>query len=265
MDASLQSCLRILLRPVARFCVKRGLTVRELLEEAKYALLEAAEDDIRRRGEKVNISRLSIVTGLQRRDVMRLQESSPESPRALSLPGKVLSQWENSPEWHTPKGRPRVLTCGAVQTEFSELVQSVSRDLNPATVLFELERTGAVERTAGGVRLKRGYMDQRKDLESALQLAATDAVEIIDVVEENVDRGDETPNLHARTEFDNIYESSSAEIREWLLTAGTEFHTKVREYLARHDADFNPGLAGMRVILGTFGRLVSGQRSDSNE
>ena len=87
---------------------------------------------------------------------------------------------------------------------------------------------------------------------------------LADSVEENIRSAHDLPNLHARTEFDNIYTEAVPEIREWLLKRGTEFHGMVRDYLARFDRDFSPrsagkgrmqdhgNSAGVRVVVGTF-------------
>ena len=68
---------------------------------------------------------------------------------------RVVAQWENDRRFLTQAGKPRVLSCDEDDSEFSELVRLVSKDLHPGTVLFELERSGIVERSKRGVRLNK--------------------------------------------------------------------------------------------------------------
>lgn len=252
-------CLGLLLRPVARFCIRNSLTVRELLEASKVALIDAATHEMERSGEKVNISRLSVITGIHRRDVMRLSREGPELDQPTNLVSRIIGQWEQDPHFRTKTGKPRVLTTEGDDNEFRAMVARVSQDLNAGTVLFQLERIGAIERTKNGVKLKKRAHSVQHDVEEGYKLLSSDVDDLIIAVGENLEDAGETPHLHARTEYDNIYVSALPEVRTWLLDKGSEFHEKVRNYLAQFDQDINPergGKAKARVMVGTFSLAV---------
>ncbi|MFN8389745.1 MAG: DUF6502 family protein [Bdellovibrionota bacterium] len=249
--------LAALLRPAVRFALRSGLHIQELLEAAKAAFVAVAEEELIRAGEKANISRLSAATGIHRRDIMRLTGSTEQTPKAASLVSRVLGQWLHDRRFLSPTGKPRALTVTGASAEFRKLVHAVSRDLNPGTVLFELERLGAAKRKGkNGERLEliaHAYVP-RKDAQESYRLLARDLEQITSAVNENVTLQPETPHLHATTEFDNIRVDALPEIRKHLLWEGSKFHARMRKYLSRYDLDIAPANAagGARVSLTAF-------------
>lgn len=252
-------CLRCLLRPIARFCLQKAISVQQLTDTAKDVFLEVAADELRRQGEKVNVSRLSVITGLQRRDVMKRYRQEPRTEVVSSLPARVLGQWEQDPRFTTKSGKPRSLTYEGEQSEFHSLIAAVSRDVHPGTVLFQLERSGSVERTKRGVRLIKPEVEVRGDPGEGFLLLSKDLDDLIGAVQENLFGSEAQRNLHARTEYTNVARSAVPEIKRWLLREGTTFHLKVRNFLARYDLDINPRPneeGNTRVVFGTFSRSV---------
>ena len=250
-------CLRLMLKPIARFCVRHSLTVRELLEAAKIALIEAAEEDMQTAKEKVNVSRLSVVTGIHRRDVMRLTQEAAEQAgeQPANLVTRIIGQWEQDKRFHSSAGKPKPLS----DEEFKQLVYLISQDLNAGTVLFQLERLGIVEKTKAGLRLVKKALSLQDDARQGYLLMARDLNDLGAAVQENLGGGRELPHLHARTEYDNVFQTSVPIIQRWLLEEGQSFHERLRRFLSKHDKDVNPsrgGDAGTRVIVTTYSRIV---------
>ena len=138
--------LKQLLRPVARFCLNRSIKIQDAGEMLKYAFLEIAKEELQRDAKLVSNSRLSVMTGLHRRDVVRLLLDGVEISESAPLLLRVIGQWQQDSRFADKKGHPKSLSIEGKKSEFVDLVQSISKDLNPYTVLFELERVGAVRR-----------------------------------------------------------------------------------------------------------------------
>ncbi len=251
--------LRALLRPVLLFCLKHSVKIQDLVESCKIELLAASEREVLQRGEKVNISRLSVVTGLRRREVLRLQSPHEDEGKTRHFLWKVIGRWQDAGEFSLKGGRPRVLSYGSNTSEFHKLVRSVSQDLNPATVLFELDRIGVVEHTPKGVRLLRLNYVPKGDLEAGVTMLTTDLVDLAAAVEENIVIAPDVPNLHLSTEYDRIRPEGVEQLKAWLLREGHELHLRARKEMARFDQDVNPdpNYHGpyVRIVLGTFGRV----------
>ena len=221
-----------LLRPVMRFCLRNSLRVQEVVEAAKHALIDAAVEEAEQCGRKVNVSSIAVMTGLHRRDVMRIYRDGAEK-KEPNLVTRVIGQWQGDPSFATTRGKPRVLS----NDEFRRLVFGISQDLHPGTVIRELERLGYVEKTARGLRLAVKTHLIVEDLEEAFSMVDDDCSDLIAAVEENVADAEQVKNLHARTSYDKIPASAVPKVREWLIDEGSKFHQRVRAYLASLDRD----------------------------
>lgn len=258
---TLIQCLRLVLRPVVRYCLRKSLTIQDLLESAKVVFIDVASEEMHHQAKEVTLSRLRVTTGINRRELMRIYNQGESRDSGLGLVARVIGAWQQDPAYTTKNNRPRILSFEGGNSEFHELVAGVSTDIKPPSVLFELERIGAVEQTSKGLKLKAsGYLPKQDTIES-FRLLSYDIEELMDIVEENVFGEDSTRNLHATTEFDNISEKDLAHLREWVFKEGSAFHKRVRDYIAKYDLDYSKKQSktavggGGRVVLGTFARI----------
>jgi len=231
--------LRMLIRPLARFCFKHNIRIQEFEEVAKLSFLDVAEEEIQFKNESVSQSRLSVITGLHRRDVNRLYVQEAEPKLSHNLLTRVIGQWRLT---HCHKnGHPKRLSLEGRPSEFMDLVWSLSKDANPYAVMFELERSGLVKRIGDKVDLiAKGFVPS-KDFELGFSLLARDSNDLLLAVEENVITGVEPANLHLTTEYDNLSENDFNSVRKWLLEEGAKIHLKVSSYLSKLDRDATPG------------------------
>lgn len=236
--------------------MRHALRLQEVTETLKGVLLEAAEDELQRTQNSTSASRLSIMTGVHRIDVARLrrQGSIPKQPHDKLI--RVLGRWQADRRFRTKSGKARTLTFEGEGSEFARLVHAASLDLNPYTILFELERTGAVQRTRQGLKLlSRSYI-ARGDAEKGFEMLGRDADDLVRSVEENLLGDHAVPNLHLKTEYDRIPVESVPALKEWIVRRGAAFHQELRNFLARHDLDFSPHRSRQatvaRIAVGTF-------------
>lgn len=257
---SILSSLKLLLRPAVVFALRNGMKLQEVSEALRSVLVEAASNELARAGDKPSTSRISVMTGIQRRAVSDLLASPERSVRPSNILAKVIGQWSHDPRWSTG-GIPRELGCEGIDSEFFQMVQLVTRDIGPYAVCFELERIGAAERSGDKLRLVSAAFDAGSDLEAGWTIWSRDAQSLMLAVEENLD-GAEIPNLHIATRYDNVVLDALPEIRRWLLVQGAEFHGRLRDHLSRFDKDLNPSLfdrpGGGRVTLGSFSHCAAG-------
>lgn len=251
----LPSTIKAMLRPVVRVCISHGLGIQEIIEALKGVLVQLAKEELQKSGVKINVSRLSVITGIHRRDVDRMLEADEGDFEPVNLVSRITSAWENTPQFCTKAGKPRVLSFEGGESEFVQLVRLVTTDVHPKGILLQLERLGLVEKAATGLKLIRASQDVRSDIGKAYHVLAQDIADVTSTVEQNVAKPHDVPHLHARTEFDNIFVADIPAIREWLLQEGSTFHKRVREYLAGFDKDLNPHIrkeAGARIALTSF-------------
>ena len=70
--AVVQTC-RVLLRPIASLLLKCGMTWREFSELSKGVFVAVASDEHGLNGRPTNVSRVSILTGVSRKEIARVR------------------------------------------------------------------------------------------------------------------------------------------------------------------------------------------------
>lgn len=249
------SAVGVLLEPIVRFAVGRGLKFKDFSALVKKGFITVAEDELLRQGLEPSASRLSVMTGLQRADLQHLRtQHRAESPQDLL--SRVIGLWASGRRYSDRRGRSRALTYSGERSEFAVLVRNVSQDLKHHTVLFELERLGLIQKDERRVRLVTPAYVTAGDISETIRLVANDASDLLAAGTENASSVNSIPNLHAKTEYDNIPDEALPQLRNWLLEFGTKIHQECRTYLSRFDKDTNPsaskGTGQNRIALGTF-------------
>jgi hypothetical protein len=149
LDAQRQAVLGVLatlLKPIARLCIARAVTIQGVEELVRQSFVQAAReacDDAR--GDRLT-SRISTMTGLTRREVTRL-EASPEwqLPASRSPATDVLTLWMSLPGYTDMTGRPIVLPRLGAEPSFEALASQVTRDVHPRSLMAELVRLQMVK------------------------------------------------------------------------------------------------------------------------
>ena len=258
--------LRLLLRPLVKLLIRHGHGFSEAMEALRAEFIDVAVNNLKIQGHEVNISRLSAVTGIGRREVSKVLKSPINVTNQATLTARVLGTWEQGSNFLDKNGKPKKLTTNGKGSEFFSLVESVSKDINPYTMLFELERTQSILRNPDdSIELAKKEFVIQKAPDSGIELLSGDLSDFLTAVDENIFLNEDVPNLHLKTEYTNVKLSAIKEIETWLVKNGSEFHSKAREFISRFDVDLYPDtyqqtgvkkdIAGIRVALGTFSRI----------
>ena len=145
----LLKALRRALRPLIRLMLGKGVTYLQLSELLKGLFVEVADRDFPVPGKAQTDSRISLLTGIHRKDVKRLRaEILPEAPmpETISLGMRLAAAW-GEPPFADEEGNPLPLPRLSSQSEsvsFESLVAGVSKDIRARAVLDEWLRLGVV-------------------------------------------------------------------------------------------------------------------------
>ncbi|MEM8741904.1 MAG: DUF6502 family protein [Pseudomonadota bacterium] len=137
--------LRRVLRPLVALMMARGLRYPELCDLLKAVYIETAERSFGIAGRRMTDSRLSLLTGLQRKDLRQRRDAAAvdPAPGAGPLP-RVILAWQTLPAYQRDTGGPRPLPRLGPAPSFESLVGEISRDMHPRTLLDELARQNLV-------------------------------------------------------------------------------------------------------------------------
>jgi hypothetical protein len=144
-DPALLDAVRALLEPLATLAVARGLSYASVDELLRTAFVDAAHAAHPGLPEHRRVSRISVATGINRREVSRLTQRAPRAAATTrSVPSEVFARWTTMPEYLDGRGRPRVLPRVGHAPSFEALAQSITRDMHPRSLLEELLRLDMV-------------------------------------------------------------------------------------------------------------------------
>jgi len=134
-----------LIRPIARLCLSNGITFATAEEFLKRAFVQEARVIQPDAPEHGTVSRISTVTGINRREVTRLTRlETPERITKQPLVSEILARWTTDPAWRDHDGKPQAIKRQGVAPSFESLAQSITRDVHPRSLLDELIRLDLV-------------------------------------------------------------------------------------------------------------------------
>lgn len=257
----LLAALLTLMRPLARFLLARGIAFDSFVEVAKRAFIEVAEKDFGIPGKRQTDSRISVLTGLTRKEVARVRdEAEPLSVVAdqrLNRAARVVSGWvrDFAPTKKANAANMSLALAGSKRS-FSELVRRYSGDMPVQSVLDELLRAGTVTRRAdGSVQLVNRTYLAAKDEAGKVSLLGNDARDLIATITHNLDAKPAAAFFQRKTSYNNIPADALDEVRELLREDGQVFLERFDRILAAKDRDMNAAVAGdgrKRAVIGLY-------------
>lgn len=146
----LSACYSFLV-PVARFLLRSGVSFNEFMELTRAAFVQVAGEEFGIRGRPTNISRVSAMTGIPRKEIRRIRDLAGRhgaTPRDdISPLGDILHHWYTDQEFLDPDGKPLPLSVDGEGKTFELLAKRYAGDLPSGALKTELLRTGAVTLT----------------------------------------------------------------------------------------------------------------------
>ncbi len=227
VEKRLLRAVRQVLRPLVRILLRNGITAHTFQEVARKEFVDVAHEEFQLDGRKQTVSRVSVLTGLSRKEVSRLQALAPLDTHDQVFRNRaatVLSGWVIDADFHDSKGDPVDLPFDGPSPNFTELVKKHSGDMQPRAVADELLRNGALLVVEGRYRMhRRGYMPL-DDPTAMIDILGTDTAEFIETIDHNIQTRD-NKWLQAKVLAENLPEEHVP-----------EFETYSRR-LARHVLD----------------------------
>ena len=255
MDASvrvtnvLASAIVRLLRPLVRILLANGMSFDAFASLAKRTFVEVGMRDFAIAGKKQSISRISILTGLTRKEVQRvLQDHTPledSTGEHYNRAARVISGWIRDADFTEASRRPKILSIDNGSASFSALVRRYSGDMPARAVLDELLRVGAAERLDDQrVRLLvRSYVPRTSGLDK-VGILGTDVADLIQTIDHNLEHGTNEPYFQRKVMYDNLPVEVLPELRAQNAARAQELLEQLDSFFAGHDRDVSSDVKG---------------------
>ena len=235
------------LRPFAKRLLAMGVPFGTVERRLRALFIEVAQLDFALGDRRATDSRISLLTGINRKEVRRWRSgrANDVAPAGLGQVASLISRWTTDPRTTDAAGRPRPLPYQAGRgPSFMRLARAVTSDLAPGVLLEHLVTSGAAELRDGVVTLGARALVARAGSTEALQILAEDPAEMIETMLQNVLAERATPLLQRKVAFDNLGGDAAERIRGELRREGERFLARMERVLARYDRDRNPKAPG---------------------
>jgi len=250
------AAVRRILRPLLKLLLANGITFPAINELLKQVLVEVAEKDFPVAGKAVNDSRVSVLTGLHRKDVKRLRHGPvvvEDVPKSVSLGSQLVNAWLTESAWLEADGSPRVLEkllSDEGGASFEALAESVSKDVRPRAILDELLRLGAVTLIDGKrVQLNTEAFVPNAGIEEKLYYLQRAGYAHLMASVHNVE-GEQPAFFDRIVHYDSIPAEALPALRKLAEKEGSVFLRKLN--VAAHKASDKQGKDVQAFTLGSF-------------
>ena len=243
---ALVSAVTRLLRPLVRIMLRNGVPCGVFEETVRWVYADVAMREFGLTGKKTTVSRASVITGLSRKEIVRLQQITHPQEAAVSQQynraASVITGWLRDPRFHAPDGAPADLHLNG---GFVDLVKAFSRDVPARAVLDELSNVGAVEYLPGDhVRLlARAYIPRTDDLVK-LEILGTDVKFLINTLDHNLICPPGAHLFQRKMIYDNLPAEALANLHAQAAIDAQALLEKLDGQFSMHDRDINPAVAG---------------------
>ncbi len=255
---ALSAAILRLLRPLVRILLRNAVPFKTFTDLAKRVYIDVAMEEFALARKKQTTSRVSILTGLSRKEVQRVLQlpelTDTQATARYSRAVRVLTAWIRDPEFRDGQGKPLPLVWQATRRSFSTLVKRYSGDIPVRAMLDELLRVGAVQRLKDGrIRLlARGYVPRHSETDK-LEILGTDVADLVFTIDHNIQHGATDLRFQRKVMYDNLPTEAVDKFRPLAGEHAQRMLESMDRWLARHDRDVNPSQQGTGRVRAGIG------------
>lgn len=252
----INACRRML-GPVVRILLRNGVGWREFAELGKQVYVDIARRDYGVQGRPTNVARVSMMTGLSRREATRIRDilegRAMAAPPATNRISAVLSAWHLDPEFLDADQLPATLAESGKTGSLEALLSRYAGDLPHGAFVKELLQLGLIARESGGYRvLKRDYVRQASDPD-LLNQAALALRDHGATLAFNVDHDRKAPPRFERMATTrHLVPQDLNEFHAFVEQKGQSFLEEIDAWLSAHSFSEGEKQNGIRTGVGMY-------------
>ncbi|TDR80617.1 DUF6502 family protein [Paludibacterium purpuratum] len=270
--------LRYLLEPLVRLLLDHGLAYPALAELLKRVYVDVAARDFALPGKVQTDSRLSVLTGVHRKDVKRLRETA-DAPLNLaktshvSVQAQLLAKWLGDSNYLDADSRPlplpRLANHGG--PSFEQMASEISKDVRARVFLDEWLRVDIVRLDQDDVvHLNVAALLQSPALEEKMDFFGRNIHDHLAAVVSNLE-GQAAPYMDRCVFYHGLTEQQVQQLKQRAehlsMDALLEINRIAREMVMQNQASTDPLAAQtpQRMHFGTYFYHADDSRSQEND
>ncbi len=255
----LVAALRRILYPLVKLLQANSITYPFLSNLLKSIYVEVAEKEFSLQGKLQTDSRISLLSGVHRKDVKRLRSEDPREKIAsptVSMGARLVALWTTNPLFLDEAGQhkplPRQISEGG-EASFEGLVGLVSKDMRSRVVLDEWLRIGAARLDEEGrVCLNTDAFVPEAGFDEKAFFFGQNLRDHVSAAAHNL-QGLKPPFLERSVYYNNLTEESVLELADLSRKHGMQaLHAVNRHALALQEKDEGKPGASLRMNFGIY-------------
>lgn len=240
----LARAITIVLRPLINLLIRQEFTHAELTELVRQAYVDVAYKSFSIPNQEMTVSRVAVLTGLSRKEVVRLRDSAKDSDAPAKLSPnraqRVVQGWMNDTEFLNSKNRPRILPIknvvdGQEQGSFVALCRRYSGDITYGAVLDELNRVEiTTQPNENTVKLvNTAYVPKKDELEQ-VRIVATCVSDLFNTTLHNIDAEKDQQRFQRQVVYSGVDEAVAEIFRQMVAEKSTRLIEELNVFLAQN-------------------------------
>ena len=249
----LYAAMARILRPLIHILIRNGISYGTFADLAKWLFVDVAKREFAIEGRKQTVSRVSVVTGLNRKEVKRMLELDDDQPdisnRQYNRSIRVLGGWINDPEFQRRDGLPKDLTYDG-ESSFTTLVRKYSGDMPVAAMQKALTKSGNICTTGDNqIRLlSHAYLPSDDPVEH-INILGIDARQLIETINHNITADGQDLRFQRKASNHQVSIEAIPAVKRFLSRKGQSFLEEIDHYLTEHESDEHDDTAELSISL----------------
>jgi len=246
---ALYAAISGLLTPLVKILIRSGISFNVFSEISKRIYVNVSRRDFVIPGKPQTNTRIATLTGLSRKEVLRIVSESPMFGANLTdqhnHTTRIISGWMREPEFHDKRGMPAALPFEGKSKSFSSLVKKFSGDIPARTILDELIHSGAAKylKDQRIQLVAHAYIPASNSIEK-VKMLGTDVSDLIATIDHNLMTDGSTSYFQRKVCYNNIPTEHIEALKQSIVrTAQSALETMNRD-MAKHDSDSHPEIEG---------------------
>ena len=248
-----------ILRPMIQLMIRFEVTHLELSELVRQTYVEVADNEFAIEGEEMTASRVAVLTGLSRKEVVRLRALLEDNTISLkqkpNRAQRVVQGWVGDKEFLDRKKHPKVLPLKGAKGSFVSLVKRYSGDITYGAVLEELNRTGVTSQPdkSSVALVNPAYIPHEDDLEQ-VRILTMCVADLFNTGVWNIDADIDEKHFQRQVTYNLMDRNAAHEFRLYSTEKASELMVDLNRFLAKRRAKKGKKTQGksMRVGMGIY-------------
>lgn len=231
---SLIRAIKRILRPLVGFMLEHGVNYHWLNPLLKETFVDVAKTDFSLGDKPTTDSRISLLTGVHRKEIKRLREITEDNaePDAKQLyTARVIGIWMGDKNFLDDSGNPRPLKRKVSNNGvlgFDDLITQSTKDFRPKVVLDEWLNAGIVTIKESLIYLKVDAFIPSQDIEKKIMYLGRNVGDHLAAARSNV-MSDDALFLERSVYYDELNDASVKELNDMAREEGMKLLLKINK------------------------------------